>query len=133
NYGTDKYTIYRSLMEGLTYDLAFNLKTLSHAGVPVQELRCTGGGSLSRMWLQIKADVTGIPVHTLDTHQAGSLGCMIIASVAAQCYATIHDAVNDLVTIKETCLPDMKNHAFYQKQLDKYVALFDQTRSVLQE
>ncbi|MCD8352264.1 MAG: hypothetical protein LUC93_16805 [Planctomycetaceae bacterium] len=133
NYGTDKYTIYRSLMEGLTYDLAFNLKTLSRAGVPVHELRCTGGGALSRMWLQIKADVTGIPVHTLETHQAGSLGCMIIASVAAGRYATITDAVKDLVTIKETYIPDTNNHTFYQEQLDKYVKLFGQTRDIVRQ
>ncbi len=133
NYGTDKYAIYRSLMEGLTYDLAYNLRTLSDSGVPVQELRCTGGGSLSRMWSQIKADVTGVPVHRLDTHQAGALGCMIIASVAARRYSTIEDAVDDLVTIKETYLPDPNNHAFYQEQLEKYVKLFKQTRDIVRQ
>ncbi len=128
DYATTKYDIYRALMEGLTYDLAYNMDRIAFAGVGVSELRCTGGGSLSKMWLQIKADVTGVPVYTLENHQAGALGCMILAAVAAGEYADIGEAVADQVRTKDMYEPNRKNHQFYQDQKGRFIEIFQKTR-----
>lgn len=128
DFATTKYDIYRALMEGLTYDLAYNMDRMALAGVGVSELRCTGGGSLSKMWLQIKADVTGVPVYTLERHQAGALGCMILAAVAAGEYADIREAVADQVKTKDMYEPNRKNHGFYQEQKGRFIEIFQKTR-----
>lgn len=128
DYATTKYEIYRALMEGLTYDLACNMDRMALAGVGVSELRCTGGGSLSKMWLQIKADVTGIPVYTLENHQAGTLGCMMLAAVAAGEYTDIRQAVTDQVKTKDIYEPNQKNHQFYQDQKGRFMEISKKTR-----
>lgn len=132
-HATTKYEIYRALMEGLAYDLAYNMDNMSHAGVTATELRVTGGGALSRMWLQIKADVTGLPVHSLHSHQAGALGCMMLAATAVGIYKEIYEAIDDLVKIKEVFEPDSANHAFYVEQKERFVALFSHARGIVRQ
>ncbi len=128
---TTKYDIYRALMEGLTFDLVHNLARMRADGVDAKELRATGGGSLSRMWLQIKADVTGLPVCSLRSHQAGSLGCMMLASIAAGIYGNIYEAVDDLVKVKEVFEPNKTNHAIYRERTQKFMELFAHTRGIV--
>lgn len=130
---TTKYDIYRALMEGLAYDLAHNLDTMRRDGVDAKELRATGGGSLSRMWLQIKADVTGLPVCSLHSHQAGALGCMMLASIAAGVYGDVYEAVDDLVKVEEVFEPNKANHAFYAEQAARFMELFSRTRDIVRQ
>ncbi len=132
-HATTKYDIYRAFMEGLAFDLAHNIDNLARAGVAPTELRATGGGSLSRMWLQIKADVTGLPVRSLRNHQAGALGCAILASVAAGLYGTLYEAVDDLVAAGETFEPDQKNHSFYSGQKERYMELLTRSRDIVRQ
>ncbi len=121
---TTKYDVYRALMEGLAFDLVCNMDLLRKASVAVEEIRATGGGALSKMWLQIKADVTGLPVYTLASHQAGAMGCMILAAVAAGLYADLDEAVADLVATREVFEPNAANHRFYQDRKEEFLALF---------
>ena len=49
----------RAVMEGVAYSLRHNLETAQEAGVEAGVLRAMGGAANSRLWTQIKADVTG--------------------------------------------------------------------------
>ena len=51
--------IYRAVMEGLTFEMAYNLEKLSEQGISVRQLMATGGGASSSVWLGIKADIFG--------------------------------------------------------------------------
>lgn len=46
-------------MEGLTYEMAYNLEKLAQQGISVSQLMATGGGASSAVWLGIKADIFG--------------------------------------------------------------------------
>ena len=39
--------------------------TLHNLGVDIKELRAVGGGAKSPVWLQVKADILGVPVASL--------------------------------------------------------------------
>jgi xylulokinase len=60
---TQKGDIVRSILEGLTYELLINFDILSDCGIHMKEIRAIGGGSRSPLWLQIKADVLGVPIY----------------------------------------------------------------------
>lgn len=125
---TTKYDIYRALMEGMCFDLCHNLDRLAADGAAISELRATGGGSQSWLWQQIKADVTGLPVRTLQSHQAAAMGCMILASTAAGQFRNIRQAVDELVAVKEVFEPNMEHHAYYRTRLQDYLKAFDALR-----
>ncbi|MCC6671340.1 MAG: xylulokinase [Planctomycetes bacterium] len=70
----------RATMEGATYALVRLLHRLTGLGVPLRELRLTGGGSHSRLWCRIVAAATGRAV-TVGMHaDAAALGAAVHAA-----------------------------------------------------
>ncbi len=51
-----------------------------------------GGGAKSALWLQILADVTGLPVERPACSEAASLGAALLAAVGAGHFTSIEDA-----------------------------------------
>lgn len=117
---TTRYDIYRALLEGLTLDLALNVRRLEADGMPVAEIRAAGGGAASDLWLQIKADVTGRRIARLANRQAGTLGCIMLASVAKGLYPDIYAAAGDMVAVTGHFEPDAENHAIYLEKLREF-------------
>lgn len=130
NLDTTRYDLYRALLEGLTYDLASNIQTLERCGIPVSKLHVSGGGARSHLWMQIKADITGYPVSRMENPQAGTLGCIILALKAMGQYRSVRDAVDDLVTVKDTFYPDPQHRAFYVRQLKKFDQLYQAEKAL---
>lgn len=121
---TDRATIYRALMEGVAYEMLLNIDLLESVGVKVDSLVSAGGGSNSKVWLQIKADITGRPISSLEQSEAGTIGAVILAGVAVGVYDSIESAVEKLVHQKKTYYPNPENHAVYMKQYEKYKKMY---------
>ncbi len=51
--------IYRALLEGIAYGVRQGLEQLLATGAPVKRIIATGGGTKSRLWVQIISDVLG--------------------------------------------------------------------------
>ena len=49
----------RSLLEGVTFGMRDSLEIIQGMGVPIREIRVSGGGARSRFWRQMQADVFG--------------------------------------------------------------------------
>ncbi|MBV9672578.1 MAG: xylulokinase [Verrucomicrobia bacterium] len=64
----------RAAMEGATLGLAYGLNRLRSLGIRPTEIRLTGGGSNSRIWRQICADIFRVPVVCLNTAEGAALG-----------------------------------------------------------
>jgi xylulokinase len=65
---------------------------LELAGVPVQRLVVTGGGSRSVPWTQALADVTGLPVDVVAVPEGAALGAAFLARVTAGLEERAEDA-----------------------------------------
>ena len=63
---TKREDIYKALMEGANYELAVILEDLQQAGLGLKKI-VANGGAISPELLQIKADILGVPVHTVKT------------------------------------------------------------------
>ena len=69
----------KAILEGLTYELRVNLDLLRDGGVVIEVLRAIGGGARSKLRLQVKADITGIPVITRRVTEAAAFGLALLA------------------------------------------------------
>lgn len=128
--GCDRKTIIKGLVEGLCYELCLNVEGLEEAGVRVDRLLCTGGGSKSPEWLQLKADITGRECVTLNVSESGCQAAMILAGVQAGEYSSVEDAVAAIVKETKSYQPRAREHARYRELFEVYREVWPAVRDV---
>lgn len=79
---TDRAEIVRAVLEGVAYEMRWNLDILAASDVPVAELRAIGGGSRSPVWMQITADILGVPLTSMRVSEATCMGAALLAGSA---------------------------------------------------
>ncbi|MBN9023623.1 MAG: hypothetical protein J0H08_16360, partial [Rhizobiales bacterium] len=80
--------ILQALVEAVGYSLRANLDWLERQlGRPIGPVRVEGSLVRSRVWMQLKADVTGRRMEAADIREATSLGAALLAGVGAGVYA----------------------------------------------
>ncbi len=119
-FATTRRDIATAILEGLTYELRLNLDLLQANGARIDVLRAIGGGARSRLWLQLKADVTGIPVVTPRVTEAAALGAALLAGVGAGLFPSAVDASARFLQLAETYTPEPARHAEYTRQYELY-------------
>jgi len=129
--GTTREQFVKALVEGITYELRFNLETLEEAAdVKIDKLRAMGGGARSKMWLQLKADITGKEVVSLAISECGCLGAAILAGVGVGEYSSVDEAVQLLVSEEELFQPDPDMHQQYTERFAIYSELYPMMKEI---
>ncbi len=123
--------LYRAMMEGVVYEMMLNLEHLKAFGICPEKLRATGGGAASRVWMQMKADILGLPVTSLGNAEAGAAGCAMMAGIAAGVFNNLEDAAKALITEKETYMPREEMHKAYQAHYQRYRRLYEAVRPLM--
>ena len=106
-------------MEGIAFDLALTIDRLRSAGAPPRVIRATGGGSRSNWWMQLKADLTGVPFEVVDQPEAGALGAAIAAGLADGTYPALEPALDALVRPARVFEPDAGRRDLYADRLGR--------------
>ena len=76
--------IYRAMLEALSERLTEGKKALEIAGgFKTESILCVGGGSKNRLWNQLRADYTGVPLKIIDQKETTVLGASLF--VQADC------------------------------------------------
>lgn len=118
--------LFRSVLEGCSFALRDIVDRLDAMGLAADEIRVVGGGARSRLWLQMKADVTGRRVRVLDTDEATALGAAMLAGVGAGTFRDLDEAVAALTTLDPTVYePDASTSGAYADAYGRYRGLFD--------
>ena len=118
----------RAVLEAVAFMLRRNLELLAGAGAVASEIRSHGGGARSALWNQIKADVSGLTVLTLEGEDAAVRGDAMIAAVAMGFFPDLRTASSSMVTIRDRYDPDPANRPAYDDAFGRYVALFEALR-----
>lgn len=123
--------LYHAIKEAVCYGTAHTLKAMSDAGLEPTELVAAGGATKSRDWMQMHADVTGLPVILTEVGDAVVLGSCILAAVGASQYQSIPDAVRNMVHEKERIEPNPETHEAYQFYLQQYMDAYPQMQDLI--
>lgn len=111
----------RAAMEGATMGMNYGLRRLAALGVKPAQIRATGGGSKSKTWRKIMADIFNAEVVTLKVSEGAAYGA---ALQALWCWRnqqgdriTITDITDAFVQVNraETTEPDKENAQIYQE------------------
>jgi L-fuculokinase len=75
--------IYRAILEALSGRLVEGKKALEMAGgFKTNSIICVGGGSKNRLWNQMRADFTGVPLKIIDQKETTVLGASLFVQAA---------------------------------------------------
>jgi xylulokinase len=117
----------RALLEASAYAVRDITDQMSKIGLPLRQIQVVGGGARSRLWRQIKADVTGLPIALPQTIETTALGAAMLALVGMGLCASLEEAAHQSVHIIEVQEPHPETHAryeeFYQLYRSTYSAL----------
>ena len=126
---TTKMDIYKALMEGTSFEMLLNFNTLNLAD-KISEVKATGGGATSDVWLQIKADILNTDITALDCKEVGAAGTVALTGIAMGCYSDIGDTVNQMVSVRKVFTPDKANHLKYMELYNKYVNIYSAVKGL---
>lgn len=115
----------RAIVEGITCELRQSLEIVREAGVDIHEMHTGGGGARSVFWSQLKADIYGMPVTTIQHEEVGILGAAMLAGVGAGVYASEGDAAARLIQTRERFTPNPALTPLYDQQYDIFHELHD--------
>lgn len=115
----NKATLFRALEENAAIVSACNLQQIADfSNIHPTSLVFAGGGSKGKLWSQILADVSGLPVNIPVVKEATALGCAIAAGVGAGIFSSMAETGERLVRWERTHTPDPEKHELYQDSRD---------------
>ena len=129
---TTRGDILKAIMESETFYFLECIEMLRPLGIDTSRFVASGGGAKSAAWLQIKADIMGIPYERASDPEAGVLGAVIIASKAVGNISTYEDACAHFVRPGPCFEPDPQRHVVYREQFEKYRQLYSRLKDLLQ-
>lgn len=122
--------ILRAILESVAYGTRLVLENQRRHGFDARELTVSGGVTRSDLWLQIHADVTGLPLRLTRTGEAACLGSAMLAAVGAGEYASIEESAGAMSAVTRVIEPDARAHAAYAEAYARYVSLYPALRAV---
>jgi xylulokinase len=120
----------RALMEGVLFGLRDSLEIVRGLGVAPSEVRATGGGARHPLWLELQADVYGLPVVRTAADEGPAYGAALLAGVAAGAFADVEDACARISLRPEVVEPDAGRGAVYDERYGLYRELYPATASI---
>ena len=123
----------RAIFEGVVFCHMHHIEKLYKFRDKPAVVRISGGGTKSRLWVQMFADSLGLPVETSTANELGTMGAAMCAGVGVGEYADMTDAAQTFVRVAETFYPDMKKHEYYTKKFNVYKNFLNALDGVWQE
>jgi xylulokinase len=123
---TTRGDIHRSFLEAIAYGFRAHFEVFAEGGLRIGRTRITNGGSKSRLWRQILADVLDRDLTSIIDHPGASYGAAVIAGIGA---GLISDwsYVTQALEEDETITPDESHVALYAERYQEFMRLTEAT------
>lgn len=127
--------LYRALLESIAYEFRTYLEIVRemHPSVPINHVIVIGGGAKSKLWNQIKADVTGINHTTCNRSDFPPLGSAIIAGHAVGLFPDMAKTAKEFTQTRASILPRPEVTAAYRRYADFYGQHFAEINAIYEQ
>jgi xylulokinase len=123
----------RAALEGTAFGLRDVAERLREMGVAAERVRVLGGGAKSRLWAQIRADVTGLPVERSAVSDSSAVGAAILAAVAAGQMRDVAAGAAAAGAVADVLEPREAMRAVYDEMHGRYRLLFESLKPMFSE
>ena len=122
--------VYRAIIEGICFGTEAILRNFQDDTFRLSEMVVCGGATRSDLWLQIHADVSGLPLVLTEVSDAPALGSGILAAYAAGQFGSVQEAAGAMVRTRAVIEPHAGRHAVYRDLYERYSRLYGAAKSV---
>jgi len=119
----------RSVMEGATYAMKDSFEIIKNLGVPIKEVRLSGGGARSKFWRQMQADIYNTDVCTINASEGPAFGAALLAGVGTGVFGSVEEACEATIRVVTRTKVDRKNAKIYAKYYPIYRNLYQSLKA----
>ncbi len=125
--GTDtgRIDFIQAYMEGIAYAVRQLVEAMQLPEGLLTSLKVIGGGSKSRVWMQILADVLEIPIEQMEGNAGAGYGMALLAGYVCGDIASVEGIADQAVTVREVLLPEEEKIPAYRAGYAKYLRLHE--------
>ena len=114
--GTKRADCFRAILEGISMEIADNLRLIRKAVGDLTEVSAAGGMTVSDLFCRIQASCYELPVTRRENAEASSLGAVVVAAAALGLYESTEAACEGMLPpASDTFVPDEKDVPVYRK------------------
>ena len=114
----------RAVLEGVSYGLRDSLELIKGLGVPIEQVRASGGGARSPLWRQIQADVFNTELVLINITEGAAFCAALLAGVGAGEFKNVQEAVSSAIRVVSYTAPEPQAAATYERLYPVYRSLY---------
>jgi xylulokinase len=130
---TGKGHLVRAIMEGVAFGMRDSLEIMKSMGVPIVQVRVSGGGARSGLWRQIQSDIYGVELHMMEAEEGPAFGSALIAGVGVGTYGSVEEACDKAVRTSGLVEPVPEKVKLYDRRYRMYSKLYQSLRPTFKE
>ncbi|MCF8260930.1 MAG: xylulokinase [Melioribacteraceae bacterium] len=119
----------RSVLEGVAYSLRDCFEINKSLGVETSQVRISGGGARSKLWIQILSDLLNSEIVTPSSTEGAPYGAAILAAAATGDFNSVNEACDSMLKINEIATPNKENINIYEDYYSIYKNLYSTLKS----
>ncbi|KAK2860108.1 hypothetical protein Q7C36_004274 [Tachysurus vachellii] len=124
----DLARLYLATVQATALGTRHILEALREAGHDITTLFLCGGLSKNPLFVQMHANVTGLPIVLPAEREAVLVGAAILGACASQDYNTIQEAMEKMGKVGQVVRPNLELESFYRKKYAIFLRLFAHQR-----
>lgn len=124
NMATTRTDLTRAVLEGVAFAIRDSVEIARRLGVDLTQSMVCGGGSRSRSWMEMLANVCDLTLMMPATEQGPGYGGAILAMVASGTYADVRAACAELVSVRDRVEPTAELVAAYNDRYQVWRRLY---------
>jgi xylulokinase len=121
---TTRAMMIRALLEGVTFGMRDALKIMQGMGIPIAQIRASGGGARSAFWRQLQADIYRAPIVMTNAAEGPAYGVALLAGVGTGVWNSVEEAAGVCIKHVIRVNPNKRAAELYEKQFAIYDKLY---------
>ena len=130
---TTRSDLTQAVLEGVSFAIRDSFEVAKSLGIHIERTKICGGGAKSPLWRKMIANILNIKVDVLENEEGPALGGAMLAAVANGEYASVVDAAEKIVKVKETVEPSPEIAAKYEEKYQKFRKIYPAVKELFEE
>jgi xylulokinase len=120
----------RAIIEGTAFVVRDVVEKLSNIGLKINNLVVAGGGSRGKIWLETRANITGITVKSPIVEDVTPYGACLLGMVGIGIEKNLEKLISRVIKYRELLMPEKRLYKFYSEIHKIYLEAYYSLKNV---